>query len=375
MKEKTPIKIRQLYYQLAVFVMIFSLAILASLSWNIYKTEQQIKQSAEQSARISYDRDKALRHFLSKVGGVYLTRSKYSDGTSFLDNFPNQEIFDLESGSILTLYDPASLIKLMQQDSVETFEIPVRIIGTKPLNPENIPLPSEQNILSFLKTNTEFLEVIKVKNNQYLRLMKPLYTEQRCLKCHGQLGFKLGDMIGAVGVAVSMTPFIEDAEKFKQQLILTHLAIWLMGILGTSFYGRKSQINIHKELKLEAELQVYQTQLEHKVEQRTVELSKFSRALENSPVIVIITDTRGKVEYVNPRFTEITGYSAKEIMGSSTAIMKSTQTPASVYDNLWATISAGNIWTGELCNRRKNGRDFWVSASISPIFSHSGEKD
>jgi len=368
-----PTKIRQLYNQVVVFVVIFTIGVITSLSWNIYKIDQQVYKSAEQSARISYKRDRALRHFLSKVGGVYLARSEYTDDGSFIGNFPNKEIFDLDSGIILTLYDPASLIKLMQQDDEQLAKIPVRIIGSKPLNPDNNPIASEQKILAFLADNTEFLESFEINDEQYLRLMKPLYTEQRCLKCHGQLGFKVGDMIGAVGVTVSMTPFLKQAEQSTLQLILTHGLIWLLGILGTGFYTRKLKVEIKNELQLKAEIQAHQDKLEIKVEQRTLELSRFSRAIENSPVMVIITDLNGIVEYVNPRFCEVTGYLSLEIIGKTTAAMKSELTPDSVYKSLWKTIAEGGIWTGELCNKRKDGSEYWVSASISPILSNSGE--
>jgi|GEM_PF-3295971 len=368
-----PTKIRQLYRQVVVFVVILTICLATSLAWNIYKVEQQAYIGAEQSARISYKRDRALRHFLTKVGGVYLTRSDYTDKESFIGNFPSNEIFDLDSGNILTLFDPASLIKLMQHEDDELYQIPVRIIGVKPLNPENIPHPSEKKILSYLTSNDEMMDYIEQNGEQFLRLMKPLYTEHRCLKCHGEIGFKVGDLIGAVGVNVSMSPFLRQALQSQQQLAWTHILLWFLGLLGIGFYARKLKNEIENELKLEAEIKAHQDELELKVEQRTLELSRFSRAIENSPVMVIITDTEGTVEYVNPRFMDITGYSASEVIGQTTALMKSNLTSQEVYADLWHTISQGKIWVGELCNKRKNRQDFWVSASISPIFSNTGE--
>jgi two-component system cell cycle sensor histidine kinase/response regulator CckA len=95
-------------------------------------------------------------------------------------------------------------------------------------------------------------------------------------------------------------------------------------------------------------------------------------AVEQSPAAVLITDVRGTIEYVNPRFTRMTGYSAAEALGQNPRILQSGLTPASVYEELWSTIRAGGEWRGEIQNRRKNGELFWNAISISPIRDASG---
>jgi len=102
------------------------------------------------------------------------------------------------------------------------------------------------------------------------------------------------------------------------------------------------------------------------------ELRKLSRAVEQSPTIVIITDTAGKIEYVNPKFTEITGYAADEVIEKKTNILKSGETPPEEYRKLWDTIRAGGEWTGEFHNKKKNGELYWESAAISPIRDANG---
>lgn len=102
------------------------------------------------------------------------------------------------------------------------------------------------------------------------------------------------------------------------------------------------------------------------------ELRKLSRAIEQSPASVVITDPQGNIEYVNPKFSEVTGYSPEEAVGKNPRILKSEETPPETYRVLWETISAGKEWRGEFLNKKKNGELYWESASISPVISSDG---
>lgn len=97
-----------------------------------------------------------------------------------------------------------------------------------------------------------------------------------------------------------------------------------------------------------------------------------SQAIEQSPISMVLTDTDSKIEYVNSAFENTTGYSAAEVIGQSTNILKSGLTPKSLYTELWQAIAAGKAWQGELQNRKKNGDIFWEHAHIAPIFDNSG---
>ncbi|MCX6120743.1 MAG: PAS domain S-box protein [Ignavibacteriales bacterium] len=97
------------------------------------------------------------------------------------------------------------------------------------------------------------------------------------------------------------------------------------------------------------------------------ELSKLSVAVEQSPASIVITDTTGAIEYVNPKFVEITGYSLAEAIGKNPRILKSGEKPAEEYNQLWDMITSGSVWRGEFHNKKKNGELYWESAIISPI--------
>lgn len=110
--------------------------------------------------------------------------------------------------------------------------------------------------------------------------------------------------------------------------------------------------------------------LDHEIELRKlkeIELRKLSRAVEHSPVSIIITNSGGEFEYINPKFTHLTGYAMSDLVGKTPRVLKSGDMPASVYVNLWSTIASGNEWHGELHNRKKSGELYWDYAAISPV--------
>ena len=108
-------------------------------------------------------------------------------------------------------------------------------------------------------------------------------------------------------------------------------------------------------------------------EKRTEEqLRKLVRAVEQSSSAIVITDVNGNIEYVNPRFTEITGYTAQEAIGNNPRLLKAGDHPPEFYKNLWDTITSGGQWHGKFRNKKKSGELYWESASISPITNHEG---
>jgi len=102
------------------------------------------------------------------------------------------------------------------------------------------------------------------------------------------------------------------------------------------------------------------------------ELHKYFQAIEQSGNTITITDTTGKIEYANPKFTELTGYKPDEVLGQNASILQSGEHDREFYKNLWDTISSGQVWQGEFHNRRKDSSLFWESATIAPVIDHTG---
>ncbi|MCK5262168.1 MAG: PAS domain S-box protein [Gammaproteobacteria bacterium] len=109
------------------------------------------------------------------------------------------------------------------------------------------------------------------------------------------------------------------------------------------------------------------------IQLRETELQKLSLAVEQSPISMIITNLKGDIEYVNPAFTTVTGYTSSEVIGENTRILRGDETSDEAYQQLWDAISSGQQWQGTFHNRKKNGDFIWVSSKIIPIKTPDGK--
>lgn len=156
-----------------------------------------------------------------------------------------------------------------------------------------------------------------------------------------------------------------EARRFK----IDNEVLWRKD--GSSFPVEYTAAPIERENSVDGAVVVF-----HDItERREAEwaLKKLSSVVEQSPVTVVITDHKGVIEYVNPMFSEVTGYTAEEAVGQSTSVMKSGQHSEEFYKELWETISSKDTWHGEFINKKKNGELFWESAVISPILGNNDE--
>jgi len=158
-------------------------------------------------------------------------------------------------------------------------------------------------------------------------------------------------------------------EQLIQQRSLLPQAVLAGGLLLALFLAltiRFAQVARLRAREAEAvNRKLGQVIAEHR--QTNERLRKLSRAVEQSPTMVLITDRYGAIEYVNPRFTQVTGYELEEIAGENPRLLKSGETHSEEYQRLWQTITAGEEWRGVLHDKKKNGEFFWVHSAISPI--------
>ncbi|MDX9796181.1 MAG: PAS domain S-box protein [Arcobacteraceae bacterium] len=110
-----------------------------------------------------------------------------------------------------------------------------------------------------------------------------------------------------------------------------------------------------------------------KSEELKIELNKLKKIIEHSPLSIVITDENGEIEYVNPWFCKVTGYSVEEALGQNPRVLKSGFTSALEYEELWKTLKNKQLWKGRFKNRRKDGIEFWESAIITPIINEKGQ--
>jgi PAS domain S-box-containing protein len=147
-------------------------------------------------------------------------------------------------------------------------------------------------------------------------------------------------------------------------------ACWIR-LDGTPIYVRESARAIRDAT---GQVLYYEGTVEDITQRKLAEMErrKLSQAVEQSPASIVITDRNGAIEYVNPKFTRLTGYTLEEVRGQNPRVLKGERTSGEEYSRLWETISRGDEWHGEFQNRKKSGELYWELASISPILDEQG---
>ncbi|MCW8987816.1 MAG: PAS domain S-box protein, partial [Gammaproteobacteria bacterium] len=127
--------------------------------------------------------------------------------------------------------------------------------------------------------------------------------------------------------------------------------------------------------EMEEVLKIFVARTEAELERKKSSeiIQKLSLAVEQSPNIIIITNAKGHIEYVNPAFTESTGYSRDDVLNKNPSIIQSGEMSEDFYKQLWQTIQSGKTWSGEFYNKRSNGELYWDEAKISPIKNSRGQ--
>lgn len=153
--------------------------------------------------------------------------------------------------------------------------------------------------------------------------------------------------------------------------LLYLLVIAIGASIARSMYRLLKERASHQEELKRANQKLFEANKQLKEEQ--IRLRKLSNAVEQSRNSIVITDVKGIIEYVNPKFVEISGYSAEEAIGVKTSILRSDYTSTAAHETLWETILEGRTWVGERRNRRKDGSLFWSRMTISPIRNDNNE--
>lgn len=222
------------------------------------------------------------------------------------------------------------------------------------------------------------LPLFEIKKNMRYDVLVPLsLTNQSLGTLH--YGFDLSHIISARRTLLTQGFSIAAAEIILSSFIMLLIGYWLTRHL-TSLTQASLQVaagNLTPPPVPEGnddvgQLGVAFNAMSRAIAHRVGELSKLSTAVEHSPVSIIITDRSGTIEYVNPKFCQLTGYSSEETLGQNPRILKSGEHSQDFYCDMWKTIQSGLEWRGEFHNRSKDGSLFWESASISPIRDDSG---
>ncbi len=345
----------RLYRRVSAFLLLWTVLIGIALYWEIRQNDERAIQLADTEAKTHLQRDLAFRRWATKLGGLYVPVSAENQPSPFMGMVPERDV-QTPSGRLLTLYNPATVLRLLMETQADLYGIKARITGLQYLNPGNAPDPWEKKALAVVAgTLKDYSEVTDHEGKPVVRRMQPMIMEPGCLKCHGWTGIPVGGLRGATDVAVPLEPYFEMQRRANREQIASHGGVWLLGVLFIGFTGIRRRSALYESFAHEEMLR------------------KLNLAVEQSASGIMITDRAGSIEYANQRMVEIGGYAAAELMGQNPRVFKSGETDPTLYAAMWQALNAGNEWRGEFKNRKKSGEIYWCMETISPVKDREGD--
>ncbi|MDA8339103.1 MAG: DUF3365 domain-containing protein, partial [Nitrospiraceae bacterium] len=277
-------------------VVVWTVLVIISAIWNIYQTRQETIKKASIEARTIFDHNLAYRKWVARVGGIYAIVTDKLHPNPYL-RAPDRDA-TTTGGVKLTLINSTRMTRevyeiIKEQSSLEIIN---RTTILNYVNPANKPDEWERKaLLAFEKGQTEVREITTINGEPYMRLLKPRITEEACLKCHGWQGYKVGDIRGAMSIAVPMRPYSEGEARTRKTIAITHLLLWLVGMGGIVMLTK----NINRQQQKIAES-----------ESKFRTLSEFAYDWE-----YWVKEDMGIV-FMSPSCEHITGYTQEEFLNN-----------------------------------------------------------
>jgi len=205
----------------------------------MHKEKQTSYELAKVEASGSYNKDLVFRRWASMHGGVYVPITDSIQPNPYL-NFLAEQNITTTTGKKLTLINPAYMTRLVFQIGEEQYGQKGHITSLNPINPENKADEWETKALkSFEEGTSEYSDIERINNDNYLRLMLPMKVENSCLKCHANQGYQLGDIRGGISVSIPMSKFKPIMRAKTNNMIFTHLISYIVIMFfSTLAYGR-----------------------------------------------------------------------------------------------------------------------------------------
>ncbi|HEY9079204.1 PAS domain S-box protein [Magnetovibrio sp.] len=277
----------------------WTVLVIASLFWNYEFLTDQAVFLATSDARSNWNKDQAFRRWAAGHGGVYVEIDENTPPNPYLAQLPERDV-TTTSGKRLTLMNPAYIMRQVFDHFENLYGIKGKITSQILLNPNNKPDAWELNALKRFESGTqEIVEHTLIDGQPYVRMMRPMVMDQSCVKCHGHLGYKVGDIRGGVSVSVPLSPYLDATMKSRTALISTHGGVWFLGIGMIGFLVKRG-------CQRNAEQRAYQKNLQDRE-------AKYRQLVENAPEIVYsFSNKKGNV-YCSPRVTEVLGYTPEHI--------------------------------------------------------------
>lgn len=266
-----------------------------------FQQDKHVIDLALTKANTHFRKDLLTRKWAAGQGGIYVEVSDRTQPNPYLSHIPNRDL-DLPSGMKLTLMNPAYMMRQLNEDMVHKGGAHSKITSLNPLRPQNGPDSWEHQALRKLEAGEqEVFEIVGTGQEEQLRLMRPMYVVEQCLKCHGHQGYQIGDLHGGMVVTV---PLKAGRALTRETVILQlgiHLGLWGAGLIGIFLSGKVLEKGVRDQSRMASQLQ---------------QANNSTHAIiENVPFGIIIVGKDKIVRLANRTALEILGKPEDEVVG------------------------------------------------------------
>jgi signal transduction histidine kinase len=287
-----------------------------TLTWSLLRQEHETAQTVQILAQSAFEKDYVYRLWAAMHGGVYVPVTEQTLPNPYLAGVEERDIVT-PSGQALTLINPAYMTRQVHEIGAERYGIRGHITSLNPIRPANAANPWETEALkAFEQGIAEVSSIETIDDEEYMRLMRPLITEQSCLKCHSEQGYKLGDLRGGISISVPMAPLRAIARGHMITLTLGHSLLWLLGLGGITLGHRR----LRKQILKRDQAQENVSRSEEKFR------ALFSSMSEGVALHEVIYDKQGQpIDYrildVNSAYESVTGLKREIAVGSKASML------------------------------------------------------
>jgi chemotaxis family two-component system sensor kinase Cph1 len=291
---------RRIRIYLWVWVVFWTTTVAGLLASDIRHIRRASLDMALSEARFQNSRDQATRLWAASHGGIYVPVSERTPPNPRLGRVPERDIVT-PSGRRLTLMNPAYVVREITDHYPGMYGISGHITSLSHMSAETAPDDWERTcLLAFEQGVKEVWDICDMRGTTYLRLMRPMYLEEDCLKCHGSQGYTVRDIRGGLSVSVPMTNYIERQGNDTLVHTVSLVALWILGVSVIGFTARGLIRRTRERNQVEARLLLSER--------------KYSKVVENSLTGIYVLQ-EGKIVFANARFAEIHGYLPDEMIG------------------------------------------------------------
>jgi len=297
---------RQLKQAVIISVVVWTVMLGVGLGSSLLAKYDWVEDLVYIEASSVFENDLLYWRWVASHGGIYVPVMPDAPPNPHLSHVERRDVTTLD-GQQLTLISPAYMIRQVHDLGRTQLGKQGHITSLSPIRPQNAPDAWEAEVLrAFESGETEVAEIAKIEDVEYLRLMRPLVIEERCLACHQQQGYKVGDIRGGISISIPLGPRLEPVFSEMRTSTLIFGALWLVG-LGVIRYGN---------------LQLGRRVRERDCVKRNLRESeaRMKSIFRAAPIGIGLVADRELLE-VNERLTGILGYSREELVGQNSRIL------------------------------------------------------